>query len=149
MSSNQVLEIPIQGMDCTECTLHVQKAIAALPGVTQVDVFLASEKAVVRLDLGKVEMPAIRKAVESAGYHVADPAPAAAAGEKPENFSRSALFLLGFLFAAVLFVVIVGEWLGLFETLNQLIPFPIGVAIVVAAGYPVSRKSCGRGSTGR
>ncbi len=140
MSSNQVLEIPIQGMDCTECTLHVQKAIASLPGVTQVDVFLASEKAVVRLDPGKVEMPAIRKAVESAGYHVADPAPAVAAGEKPENFSRSAMFLLGFLFAAVLFVVIVGEWLGLFETLNQLIPFPIGVAIVAVAGYPVFAK---------
>lgn len=140
MSSNQVLEIPIQGMDCTECTLHVQKAIAALDGVSQVDVFLASEKAVVRIDPDKVKMPTIRQAVESAGYHVAETPAAAAPGAKPQNYSRSVMFLLGFIFAAVLFVVIVGEWLGLFEALNQLIPFPIGVAIVIAAGYPVFAK---------
>jgi P-type Cu+ transporter len=38
------LEIPIQGMDCAECTLHVQKAIAALPGVQGVEVFLTTKK---------------------------------------------------------------------------------------------------------
>ena len=25
-----VMEVPIRGMDCQECTLHVQKAIAAV-----------------------------------------------------------------------------------------------------------------------
>jgi len=30
MSTSQTLDIPIQGMDCAECTLHVQRAIAAL-----------------------------------------------------------------------------------------------------------------------
>src|SRR6266550_1667067 len=50
MQPIETLEVPVAGMDCTECTVHVQKAIAALPGVKSVDVFLASEKAVVQLD---------------------------------------------------------------------------------------------------
>ncbi len=41
----KTLEVPVQGMDCAECTMHVQKAIAALPGVETVEVYLSSEKA--------------------------------------------------------------------------------------------------------
>src|SRR3990172_7408951 len=72
MSTVKTLEVPVKAMDCAECTQHVQHAIAALPGVESVNVFLASEKAIVRLDPGLVEMPAIRQAVESAGYTVKD-----------------------------------------------------------------------------
>ncbi|HKZ03035.1 MAG TPA: heavy metal-associated domain-containing protein, partial [Pyrinomonadaceae bacterium] len=70
MINTQTLEISVGGMDCAECTEHVQHAIAALPGVESVNVFLASEKAVVRLDPARVDVPAIRKAVEGAGYSV-------------------------------------------------------------------------------
>ena len=50
MASLKTVEVPIRGMDCADCTRHVQHAIANLPGVESVEVFLASEKAVVRLD---------------------------------------------------------------------------------------------------
>ena len=40
----------------------------------------------------------------------------------------------------MLFIVIGGEWLGLFETLNALIPLPIGAVIVLIAGFPVFRN---------
>ncbi len=43
-------------------------------------------------------------------------------------------------FAGVLFIVIAGEWLGLFDALNQLIPFPIGAAIVLVVGFPIYRN---------
>ena len=74
MTNQHTIEIPIQGMDCSECTLHVQKAIADLPGVESVDVFLSSEKAIIQLDPAKVDLPAIRKAVESAGYSIPESA---------------------------------------------------------------------------
>ena len=70
MSNFQILEIPIEGMDCAECTRHVQKSISALPGVQEVDVFLASEKAVIQLDPSLVGLAAITKAISSAGYRV-------------------------------------------------------------------------------
>ncbi len=48
-------------MDYAECTQHVQHAIAALPGVEAVDVFLASEKAVIKLNPSLVDLPGIRQ----------------------------------------------------------------------------------------
>jgi Cd2+/Zn2+-exporting ATPase/Cu+-exporting ATPase len=139
MADHQTLEIPVRGMDCAECTLHVKHAIAALPGVHSVEVYLASEKAVVSLDPQAVGLPAIRKAVAGAGYSV----PEAENAEKPtglQDFSRTVLTLLGIVFGLVLFVVVVGEWLGLFEVVTRRVPLPVGLIIVVAAGYPVFRN---------
>ena len=56
MANVKTLEIPISGMDCAECTQHVQHAIEKLPGVQSVNVFLGTEKAVVRLDPAQVKI---------------------------------------------------------------------------------------------
>jgi P-type Cu+ transporter len=141
MSELQVLEVPVQGMDCAECTQHVQHAIAALPGVEAVDVFLASEKAVIRLDPGRVDLPAIRQAVAGAGYSVPEPTPSAPpAPAGLAVFQRRALMILGIAFGLVLFVVVVGEWLGLFQAVTTRVPWPIGLVVVLVAGYPIFRK---------
>jgi len=147
MPAIQTLEVPIRGMDCAECTQHVKHAIARLPGVQDVNVYLASEKAVIRLDPEQVGLPAIRGAVERAGYSVANATTDAAqetvesrTSAELQNFARPIWYLLGFVFAAVLFVVVVGEWLGLFEAITTRVPMPVGAAIVLAAGYPVFRK---------
>jgi Cd2+/Zn2+-exporting ATPase/Cu+-exporting ATPase len=141
MPDLQTLEIPIQGMDCTECTMHVQHAIAALPGVEHVDVFLGSEKAVVRLDAQQVDLPAIQQAVRRAGYTATAPENVSKVDASGlQGFTRPILGLLGAVFGAVLFVIVVGEWLGLFETLTAQVPFMVGLAVVLAAGYPVFLK---------
>lgn len=46
MADLKTIEVPIQGMDCAECTQHVQRAISKLDGVQSVNVLLATEKAV-------------------------------------------------------------------------------------------------------
>ena len=137
----QTLEIPISGMDCTECTLHVQHAIAALPGVQHVDVFLASEKALVRCDPQQVDLKSISQAVADAGYRVPDQTTTLdRSGDLHRSYSRQVFTLFGIVFFAVLFIVIIGEWLGLFEQLTDIIPWPIWLAIVLAAGWPVFRN---------
>ncbi len=68
MRDTQTLEVPIQGMDCAECTRHVQHAIAQVPGVYSVEVYLASEKAIIQHEPDSADISAIRKAVASAGY---------------------------------------------------------------------------------
>lgn len=140
MNTSQTLEIPIQGMDCAECTAHVRTAIAALPGVDQVEVFLVAEKAVVRLDPAQVGLPAIRQAVQAAGYRVPEADPAQGEEHTGAVFTRQVLNLLGLLFGVILFVVVVGEWLGLFEALTRRVPWPLGLAVVLAGGYPVFRN---------
>lgn len=140
MAEFKTMEIPVKGMDCAECTQHVQQAISRLEGVHSVDVLLATEKAVIRLDPDRVNMPAIRKAVASAGdYSVPDvssPAPAISARE----FNRKFGILLASVFGGVLFIVIAGELLGLFDRLNETVPFLAGAAIVVIVGWPIYRN---------
>lgn len=141
---SQTLEIPIRGMDCHECTLHVQSALATLKGVQSVNVFLASEKAAITLDPAQVSLEAIRAAVQDAGYSVpsADPETAEADQRQAQAnaFTRRVLVLFGVVIGVVLFVVVVGEWLGLFESLTALVPYPIGAAAVIAAAFPIFRN---------
>ncbi len=47
----KTIEFSIGGMDCAECTVHVQQALAALPGIQEVRVLLSSEKAIVEVDV--------------------------------------------------------------------------------------------------
>lgn len=141
-----VLDVPIAGMDCAECTQHVQQAIAALPGVAAVDVFLSSEKAVVRLDPARVGLAEIRAAVQTAGYSV--PAAAAGAGRAavPARLApyvakaRRLGLVFGAVFGVVLIVVVAGEWFGLLAQLTDRVPFPVGLLIVLVAGWPIFRQ---------
>ena len=134
----RVIELPVRGMDCTECTQHVQHALAAVPGVESVEVFLASEKAVLRLDPVGVPMDTLRKAVEAAGYSVPETAIKAAA--KPRSlasFTRPVLTLFGLVVGAVLLIVIAGEWFGLFERVTDVVPWPVGWTLVILGGAPI------------
>ncbi len=70
MDNTQLIEVPVAGMDCAECTNHVRHALEKIPGVHSVDVMLSSEKAIIRAEPGRVEMGQIRSAVVSAGYTV-------------------------------------------------------------------------------
>jgi len=135
MANLQTLEISIGGMDCMECTQHVQHAIARLPGVNSVEVLLTSQKAVIQMETGRVDLPTIRKAVEGAGYSVPQTqADTLRAGEK---FTRKAITTLALVVGIVLFVVVVGEGLGLFATLTDQVPFWLGAVIVMIGGLPI------------
>ena len=138
----RTLEVPVMGMDCAECTQHVQRAIAQLPGVEAVNVFLTSEKAVIRLDPARVDLPAIRKPVASAGnYSVPDTASAEPTASLPtRDFNRQLVTLLVGVFGMVLSIVFIGEWLGVFKALGELVPFPIGVVLVMVGGWPIFRN---------
>ena len=122
----------------------MRRSIAGVPGVAHVDVFLASEKAVIEADPELLNLDDVRSAVEAAGYAV--PADNVDAGDIEEGsqfgkgFTQTALRAIALVFGVVLFVVVGGEWLGLSDALTDRIPWPIGVALVVVAWYPVLVK---------
>jgi Cu+-exporting ATPase len=145
MSALQTIDVPVKGMDCAECTQHVRHAIAALPGVADVNVYLASEKAVVRLDPARVALPAIRAAVSQAGYQVPEALPDVAGPGVvepglPANFTRRVLTFMAVVFGAVLFVIVIGEWFGLFARLTERMPFVLGAGLVLLSGWPIFRN---------
>ncbi len=131
------IELPVESMDCASCARHVAQALEQVPGVCRVEVLLAAQKAILEVDpICPPEPEALCRAVEAAGYRVPPtetPAPAAPP-------TRRIAGLLAFLFGAVLTVVVLGEWLGLFERLTEQVPLPIGVVLVGVLGYPVFRQ---------
>ncbi|MDW8327454.1 MAG: cation-translocating P-type ATPase [Anaerolineales bacterium] len=138
------LELPIAGMDCAECAAHVRRAIAAVPGVQSVEVLPAAEKAIIQAEVAQLDIAAVRAAVEAAGYSVpqtASPAPPPTGVQFNANtFTRQVLTLLAVVFGAVLFVVVLGEWLGLFEQITERVPWPLGWLAVLLGGWPVFRN---------
>ena len=58
----------VTGMNCNHCVSSVHEAVSEVPGVTGVDVDLASSRLVVS---GAVSDDAVRAAVVEAGYEVA------------------------------------------------------------------------------
>jgi Cu+-exporting ATPase len=79
---NGAVSLPIEGMTCASCVRRVEKALAAVPGVSSANVNLATENAAVEFDPAQVTLIQLNEAVEKAGYHVAKPiAPAPVTAE--------------------------------------------------------------------
>ena len=141
---HRTVELPVEGMDCAGCTRTVQQALVKVPGVFSAEVLLSAEKAVIEVDPARVDDAGLRRAVEGAGYRVPEPHVAgeesATAESGAQGYTRQVLGLFGIVFAVVLFVVVLGEWFGMIDAVTERVPFPIGVLIVAAFGYPVFRN---------
>jgi copper chaperone CopZ len=61
--------LTITGMSCGHCVMHVQKALAAVPGVQVKKVEIG--RATIAYDAAEVTLDALRQAVAGAGYQVA------------------------------------------------------------------------------
>ena len=66
----QEARIKISGMSCGHCKAAVEKALTNVQGVSRVDVLLEDGLAVVAFDPGRVNIEALKKEVEEAGYAV-------------------------------------------------------------------------------
>lgn len=60
--------IPIGGMTCASCAAAVEKALSKISGVAEASVNLATEKALIRYNPGKVRISQIRAGINHAGY---------------------------------------------------------------------------------
>ena len=64
------IAVPITGMTCAACVVHVENALEEVGGVGRVSVNLATEKASLDLDSNGVELADLTRAVEEAGYGI-------------------------------------------------------------------------------
>jgi P-type Cu+ transporter len=99
------LDFPVRGMHCAACVNKVERALAAVPGVTRAMVNLATERATVELAAQAPTIEDLRRAVAAAGYTVpADLAatPAAQDQERAARQEEDRFLRLKFLVGAVL-----------------------------------------------
>jgi Cu+-exporting ATPase len=62
--------IKIEGMHCATCSLTIEKALKSVEGITNAEVSLASNSAMVEYDPNKVGFKLIAKTVADSGYKV-------------------------------------------------------------------------------
>lgn len=70
------LVLKIEGMTCGHCVHTVTKALSELDGVEDVHVELEGGRAEVAFDPARVDVEAMRRAVEAAGYTLVAAEPA-------------------------------------------------------------------------
>ena len=61
----------IEGMTCGGCVASVTRVLKAVPGVAEADVTLQPGSATVTFDAARTDVPALRVAIEDAGFDVA------------------------------------------------------------------------------
>ena len=110
--------IPISGMTCASCAKAVERAIKKLPGIREVSVNYATEKARVLYDPGSTRISEIKNAVSKAGYKPME----VEAGEQVDRErerrekERKTLwtkFLVAVIFTAPLLYISMGHMMGL------------------------------------
>ena len=60
--------ISVQGMTCQGCVASVTRVLKAIPGVADVSVTLQPAAANVAYDAARTNVPALKAAIEDAGY---------------------------------------------------------------------------------
>ncbi|MBL8805637.1 MAG: copper-translocating P-type ATPase [Rhodospirillales bacterium] len=101
----------IEGMTCASCVAHVEKAIRSVPGVTEVSVNLATNRAHVRHRAGLAADEAVRRAVDEAGYaamRIGDLSRSADEGPEREIQSLRTRFVVAAALALPIFVLEMG-----------------------------------------
>ena len=64
----EMITLPIEGMTCASCVGRVERAIRAVPGVADVSVNLATERAEVRFEGESADARAVTVAISEVGY---------------------------------------------------------------------------------
>jgi len=108
------LELTILGMHCSSCADRIKRALAALDGVDNASVDIASRKATVQYNPSSVDIENLKAAVTFAGYEIAENDPPDIATvpkccEQPAKFLK----LHALLFGALASFAIVGLYLGM------------------------------------
>ena len=74
IKQEQKITVPVEGMTCASCVAHVEHALAEIPGVTDVAVNLANEKASLKASVGfgpeDITVEQLQGAVADVGYKI-------------------------------------------------------------------------------
>jgi Cd2+/Zn2+-exporting ATPase len=126
----------VEGLDCPDCALNLERAVGELPGIESVRVVFTTSKMLVIPQNEHIMLPAIQQVAEDMGFTVVEHGRTVEPEEKRESWLRrhrqDLNTIAGGLLLAVAFIL---RWLGLPPLVSNL--FFSGA--VVAGGTPVVR----------
>ncbi|MEW6401301.1 MAG: heavy metal translocating P-type ATPase [Chloroflexota bacterium] len=123
--------IPIEGMDCSDCSLVVEHSVGRMDGVLSVNVNYPAEKMWVEFDNQKVNRGAIEKRVRSLGYEIP-------LNEFQEHLHENRELLFSLLSGLLLLI----GWLGgVFFGFSPLLSIGFYAAAYVFGGWDISQHA--------
>ncbi len=63
-------EVPVEGMDCADCALTLERGVGRMPGVTWVSINFAGARMSLEYEAHQTNMDAVSKRVQSLGYRL-------------------------------------------------------------------------------
>ena len=143
MSTTTTITLPVAGMDCASCAVHVEEAVKQLPGVENVQVLVAAERATVTYNPETATREQIVSAIGQAGYSVPDASTMPIGGAHAPS-ERDVTTIIGWGILGVVTLVVIlaalGERLGLFDAVVERLPWWIPAGAVAIGGYPVFKS---------
>jgi P-type Cu+ transporter len=149
-SETHMVELMVPDLCCVECSQGVVSALRQAPGIRELQVLGMSEKVRITYD-ATIQPEKLVQAVEQAGYavtswrpegqrvsNVAPSPPSESQTRRVQAFALLRLLFVGFV-SLIALVEIAGESLGLLRGAEELVPWPLTMAVVVIGGYPIFR----------
>ena len=131
--------VPVEGMDCVDCAMTLERGVGRLPGVTWVSINFTGARMAIEYEARQTDMDAVARRVRSLGYRLgdakagavtADPAPLRgflAARDNQATLAAGALTAIG----------------GVLELLSAptAARIPLFALAILIAGVPIARKA--------
>ncbi len=135
MAQTATLDLPVAGMTCQDCAEGVAGALKLVPGVADVRVLVAAERATVTFDPRQTSREQLAQAVRAAGYAVPE-GPSAA--ELPRSNAGQVIGwgVLGIV-AGVVVLAALGERLGVFDQALHQVPWWLPALAILVGGWGV------------
>lgn len=146
----KTVELVIPDVCCTECSQGVVTTLQHTAGVQNFRVLGVSEKVLVTYDAGTLQPATLVETVQRAGHHITGwkaegvgsaltPSPTSVAPRsRLQTFALVRLAFVG-LVSLIALVEIAGESLGILHGVEELVPWPLALAVVALGGYPIFR----------
>lgn len=110
------LDIPVSGMSCGSCVSRLERALGKLPGMVEVSVNLATQKAFVRYLPGTISLSRIQHAIREAGYEPQDvDTPKQADSEDREGAQLRNSVVLATLLTIPVVIIAMGQMVPAFQ----------------------------------
>ncbi|HLI50755.1 MAG TPA: cation-translocating P-type ATPase, partial [Thermomicrobiaceae bacterium] len=134
------LIVPVQGMDCTDCALTIERSVQRMRGVQTASVNFASARLAFEYDRRQTNLRTVAKRVSDLGYRVDTE-------EKRPDSQRRQGFLghllapeLRLILAAAILAICGGVWsVARLPSVGIAVPILAGLAMLTA-GIPVARR---------
>jgi len=110
--------IPIQGMTCSSCVMHIEKAVGAIDGISEVRVNIATEKADISYNPNKTRISEIKQVITKAGYTPLDIEAESSSDVEKERREKEVKtlwnkFLVAIVFTLPLLILAMGHLVGI------------------------------------